>query len=285
MKTEGWRLLAHKFQRGLGQGLKAIAKTVLFALAILGFFLACAFLLLFAPLLVLWNVFKSRRFVKSLHPLVRQLGDSNSEKRSQAFEQLMAMGNEAIPLLLSVVNPMFAKNWDASSAQSLAIKGLAQLKAREAVDHLVEVLEDLDITPEIRAEAAWALGEIGGESAIPSLIEALTDEEPIKRNAAEALRKLGLGELVDAILRTLEWKDEEAIRKLKQFDAYRDAITELLLSLLDSRSPNLSSQAAWALGELGAIEAIPKLERKVKSPFTSQVVKEACREALKKLRF
>ncbi|MCS7185314.1 MAG: hypothetical protein RMK89_00005, partial [Armatimonadota bacterium] len=106
----------------------------------------------------------------------------------------------------------------------------------------------------------------------------------IKHYAAEALKKLGLSELVDALWRVLEEKDNEAIRKLKRFETHHDAITKVLLSTLNSRSLVLSLQAAWALSELKAVEAIPELERKAKSPFTPKIVKEACREAVKRLK-
>ncbi|MCS7263372.1 MAG: HEAT repeat domain-containing protein [Armatimonadetes bacterium] len=306
-----WKSFLSKFQRVFVQGLEATGELALSAFGFFMFLLAYPVFLVLSPLILSVDAFYSRRFVSSLHPLVRQLGDSEPEKRRLAFEQLMAMGKEAIPLFISVINPMGCRNWDAFSAQLLAIKGLAQLKAKEAFEHLIEILVDWDFnSPEIRAMAAWALGEIGDERAVPHLIEALDDEEtvapepndltffrsnsidifsdapkPIKHYAAEALKKLGLSELVNALWSVLEEKDDEAIRKLKQFESYRDAIVEVLLSALDNRSLNLSLQAIWALRELKAVEAIPQLERKARSMFTPKIVKEAYREALKDLKF
>ena len=60
---------------------------------------------------------------------------------------------------------------------------------RAAVD-LMEVLRSA-FDPELRASAAEALGRIGGETAVPLLIEVLSrDAPPVRQKAADALRSL-----------------------------------------------------------------------------------------------
>ena len=65
-----------------------------------------------------------------------------------------------------------------------------KMKARAAVDALLERLDDEDIS--MRAPAAWALGEIGHPSAVARLIEMLDARQPhVRRSGAEALRSIG----------------------------------------------------------------------------------------------
>lgn len=299
MKVTPHNSFGSKFKRAFAKGLRQTTEVLLILLGILAFILSCIVSPLFLPF-ILWDVFSRNLTLRTLPPLLLQLGNKDRQKQLYAFEQLMAMSNEAIPLLLKALEALPDK-----SSKMLAVKGLAQLRAKEAVPHLTELLEDSEQPSEIRAMAAWALGEIGDESSIPALIDALIDEDivvpdvhrvhsdpidffftakPVKHYAAEALKKFGLGDLVAAFLRVLEERDEKAIEKLKKFKSYRNAIVRTLCFALDF-PPTVSSQAAWALGELKAVEAIPQLERKAESLFTPKVVRESCREALEKLRF
>ena len=54
---------------------------------------------------------------------------------------------------------------------------------------IVKVLKDKD--RDVRWVAAWALGEIGDQAAVPALSKALKDKhETVRDAAAEALKKL-----------------------------------------------------------------------------------------------
>lgn len=73
-----------------------------------------------------------------------------------------------------------------------AVIVLAEVGTRVASRMLVDTLLNDDQHPEIRAGAAWALGELRDESALDALIESFASvEEGIRIEAARALAKLG----------------------------------------------------------------------------------------------
>lgn len=79
---------------------------------------------------------------------------------------------------------------------------LGEVATPEAVNLLTGVLADQEQSPEIRAGAAWSLGEAGSKEALPSLITSFAALEPvIKVEAARGLAKLArrhLGEVMQA---------------------------------------------------------------------------------------
>ena len=90
-----------------------------------------------------------------------------------------------------------------------------------AVPSLIEALGDEDW--DVRREAAWALGEIGDARAVPSLIEALRDEDwRVREAAVEALEGIGAPALPE-LERTWQGKSvvdaaREAIERIKRWE-------------------------------------------------------------------
>ncbi|MBI5327495.1 MAG: HEAT repeat domain-containing protein [Deltaproteobacteria bacterium] len=71
-----------------------------------------------------------------------------------------------------------------------AAKALGNIKAKEAVKHLMKYLKDSD--PDVRSDAASALGKIGDRGSVASLIHSLEDEDGIVRiSAIKALADIG----------------------------------------------------------------------------------------------
>ncbi len=71
-----------------------------------------------------------------------------------------------------------------------AIRSLGELRDRESVERLIEMLDDPDWG--IRSFAASALGEIGDQRAIEALVSRLDDSNSTVRLGAEkALKELG----------------------------------------------------------------------------------------------
>jgi HEAT repeat protein len=80
---------------------------------------------------------------------------------------------------------------------------LGEVRGAEATRLLMGVLQDTDQHAEIRAGAAWSIGEIGSKDALPMLVESFKALEPvIKVEAARALAKLAR-QHVDQVLNVL----------------------------------------------------------------------------------
>jgi len=84
-----------------------------------------------------------------------------------------------------------------ADVRSNAAYALGQIRSEDAVPALIQALQDSDA--EVRYNATWALGNIG-EGAVPALIQALQGpDEGVRWNAAEALGKIGTPEALEAV--------------------------------------------------------------------------------------
>jgi hypothetical protein len=93
---------------------------------------------------------------------------------------------ELIPPLLDAL-----KDHDAEVRQSAA-SALASI-GRQAVEPLLDVLKDKDQSKEMRANAAYVLGQMGhnGQEALPALTKALKDDDrDVRRRAAFAIQRI-----------------------------------------------------------------------------------------------
>lgn len=243
-----------------------------------------AFLVVGVPLVI--HAYQRRR----LPELLLRLGDPESGK--WALSQLLKKRRRALPILiraltappLLVMRTNYDPKWDRTLARRLAAQGLGRLKDSGAVEALTEVLDDRD--QELRAKAIWALAEIHDPRAVPALLPLLGDGKPAEGHpigvvAAEALRNLGQGNLVRTFFRTLEG-DGTALGKLRA--GLQPGIARGFARALGHPDTTTATHAAWALGELGAVEALPDLRSKV-GMFSSAPpeVREACARAVSRL--
>jgi HEAT repeat protein len=266
-----------------------------------GFLVAAATALALAAFAYYLSVLKGRR---DLPDWVNDLADAT--KIGSAWERVKASGQTAVPYLRRIVRSPYFLTFDAATefevrlAQQSAALLLGRLKAKEAVPELLSALRNLD--PDLRAAALWALGEIGETQIVPALIPLLSDgqwatvrwmDEPPERQkksqqicdwATEALTKLGEGELVRAFWGVLERGDKEALKFLRSHPR-RKAIVEALTRVLERAGTGVTRacNVAWALGEMGAIEALPKLRKVARAWFTPERFREACKRAIAKL--
>jgi hypothetical protein len=68
---------------------------------------------------------------------------------------------------------------------------LSEVPTPEATQLLIETLNNRDQHAEIRAGAAWSLGELGAQDALPNLVRSFAAlEMPVRVEAARALAKL-----------------------------------------------------------------------------------------------
>lgn len=255
--------------------------------------------------------------------LLQRLHDPDFFVRSNALEALGRLGNEATaPALIEAL-----QDPDVHVCTS-AIRALGELNSEAAISALVSMLQSPDLllrraaTYElgktrnlatipalikvlqhdqesgIRSTAAYALGEIGNETAISGLLEALRDEAVrVRESVVEALGKLGGKTALSALLDVLANEVEEAsvrgnaIYALSKFkgEAARESITpeEKLLRVtgltqaLTYKDASLRSSAAKALGELGNRAAIPALKNALQD--SNKFVRAHATESLAKL--
>jgi hypothetical protein len=129
----------------------------------------------------------------------------------------------------------------------------------DALPYLLEQLSDN--VPGVVASAAFALGEIKDESALPGLIHALSNDDPtVRKNVAEALAKIGrpaLGPLQMA-LQDNHWVVRHtaltAVQELTHFGL--ELIPEILphaIPLLKDESWLVRSQAAIVVGDVSKV--------------------------------
>ena len=184
--------------------------------------------------------------------------------------------------------------------ESLLPKISTLLKARD-IQKLIHILESPAEDILHRRHAVIALGEIGGEEAVPFLIRALNDEDHFLPYAAlTALGKIGLpafSHMLKFLKETeneklVEWSAKTAFRgaggnalnKLKEFLANapdsrsrrnaaivlgllkNKSAAEPLAEALDDEDAEVRSRSAYALGEITSPEAVESLIEKLRDP-------------------
>ena len=173
-----------------------------------------------------------------LHAL---LNDEDTVVRGSAVGALAKMGEASVPALLSILaDPIRSESTKGHAAWALgfigaeaapflesairsdsidvrcaavgAIANLAQQGDERAVQLLIATLSDVD--PNVRSEAASAIGKMAYLPALPNLITALGDlDGEVRRTAAVSLGKLGDRSAIPA-LEVLLTDDLEPVRVL-----------------------------------------------------------------------
>ena len=170
--------------------------------------------------------------------------------------------------------------WEGDEPRRDAATALGRLADPTAGPALTSVLKDKDTA--LVARAIEALARIGDARAIGPLVRRLGDSKAaddgrsIRDHVADALRQLGEGTLVDAVLAALDGN----FAALKAYDGeYRAEIIHALANSIRWRS---ATHPANALAEIHAVEALPRLRAKLtnygrRNP-TGQVVAEVIRK-------
>jgi HEAT repeat protein len=131
------------------------------------------------------------QYARAARQLVSALADKSERVQAHAEWALENIAERAIPAIMEGAK--------GSAARLRAFRLLGRLKAHQAVPILIDGLDDR--RPEIRAVAAWALGEIGDRRAISALQKTLDDKEPqVRREGVVALGKLGAEDILRAHL-------------------------------------------------------------------------------------
>ena len=130
---------------------------------------------------------------------------------------------------------------------------------------LVELLKGSD--PDLRMQAALALGEQGDSRAVAALIDALRDDDPnVRYHAIEALGKLNAVDAVDALIEIAESRDfflafpaMDALAKIGE-----QRIAPRIVPLLEDDL--LRTPAINLLGQLGDETAVAPLTKLLNTP-------------------
>ncbi len=154
-----------------------------------------------------------------------------------------------------------AKSW---SERANAAEKLGQIGHAGAVRPLISVLEDADEDSEVKSIAMRALEKIHDERAIEPLVEALGLPDPSTgQPLADTISKFG-----EAVLQPLVKVLSYSKRKEQRFWAAKilgglktNLASSSLLNALSDHSPKVRSEAASALGHLGAHHAVHQLSK------------------------
>lgn len=131
---------------------------------------------------------------------------------------------------------------------------LGNLKVRNAVVPLMQAIRDGD--EYVRREAVMALGEIRDSRAVMPLIEVLEGEDTIyvRCGAAEALGAIGDAKAVQPLISILKNEEEvfvlsEAVLALGKFGEPKAVLP--LIELFENEDSNLAEHIKWALVDIG----------------------------------
>ncbi len=197
-------------------------------------------------------------------PLLDALSDDSWRVRRVAVRGVsQRAAPEAIATLLNAV----VENHHNPSLLNSALQVLAASKV-DTVSSLLELLEGPN--PDLRMQAALALGEQGDERAVDGLMKALNDEDTnVRYHVIEALGKLKSEKVVDALADLAEATDfflsYAALEALTKIGSPR--VVPRLVPLLND--PLLSEPTINLLGQVGDESVIPPLAAHLNSPNDS----------------
>ncbi len=148
-----------------------------------------------------------------------------------------------------------------------AAYALGRMESADATPVLTEVLEG-DAVASVREQAAWALGMIEDDTAVLALSAALADEDAaVREQAAWALGMIESDAGVEALARVLQTDESGGVREqaawaLGMIES-ADGVAALSGALTDA-GEDVREEAAWALGMIespAAVEALSALLR------------------------
>ncbi len=159
-----------------------------------------------------------------------------------------------------------------STGQRNAIRVEADLKNMLVIPDLIQIVNDQKAMPSVREEAAWALGELEAQEAIPTLLFLLinTKGRGLRRTAAISLGKLGAFSAVSALVDTLiyHYRDmhlreviSKVLAQIGQHEDHQSATIQKLKSVLFGIEPNfIKEDIADTLNLIGTPEAFAVIE-------------------------
>ena len=167
----------------------------------------------------------------------------------------------------------------------ITVLPFSSARTDEEKDRVLELIERLkDEDEDVRRNAAEALVKIG-EPAVEPLIKVLKDKNAkVRGDAAYALGRIGDKRAVDALIEVLRNEDDDALVRLSAAEALiriGEPAVEPLIEALKDEDEDARSFAADALGEIGDRRAVDALVKILKDG--SAEVRESAACALGKI--
>lgn len=219
--------------------------------------------------------------LKAVDAIINLCKDEDESVQKEAIASLGKIrATKAIPLLINILIHS-AKDRDIvcdsdnnyDKYRKLAIWSLIEIGTPSTIP-LLQLLKDKN--PQVRQYAAYGLGEVQDIRAIPSLIEALSEEDELpRRDISAALVKMGIS-AVPALLPCLNTNDMDLqgclIWILGEIGD-KKATQPLIKILMDDKDGTSAREASslkktvWALGKIGDIKALPTLISWLKNDY------------------
>jgi len=164
-----------------------------------------------------------------------------------------------------------------SRSVAKALRSIDDSSQDLVLDDVMDRLYDPD--PDVREEAARALGRIGSHEAVDALVDQLQDSEStIRTQAARALGKIGSREALPYLLEGINDPSEDVQNACTLALGYmgdEESVKRLLSIIRNMGSDRLAASGADAAGKLGAIEAVweivPRLHSSLNPVLTGQL--------------
>jgi HEAT repeat protein len=190
---------------------------------------------------------------------------SNVIKRSRDFSErinaAIVLGKLKDPIVVTTLLRML--NSPSPREREEACIALGEIGDKQAVEYLIKVVESDSELPNVKREAAKALGRFKDETrAIEPLLKSLNDSDAAVREAAEEAIK-GFGEsAAEFLIPKLSVTEDSSLRKkiidlLGRFKA--NQAVEALIAALKDEEAHLRIAAVHALGEIGDSRALEPL--------------------------
>jgi HEAT repeat protein/outer membrane protein assembly factor BamB len=186
---------------------------------------------------------------ESVGPLIQMLGDQHMDIRLAATDALAAAGPEVVPAAVQALQ----------SEKSLVRQGAATLLGRRGDEKTIAPLMEAlgDSVPEVRTNAAQALGRIG-TAVTASIRKVIEDEQGVRRE--EGIEVAGLlgekgKELVPALLPLLQSPDASLrLRVMRALGAIGPASVEAMPAMFQT------AREADPVTQAGLVAAMSKID-------------------------
>lgn len=208
--------------------------------------------------------------------LIGQLGSAMFADREDASARLIGLGKSAVEGLRRAAE---SKDTEVANRARVCLREIERRPhllgaAARVLGHQkgVEAVRPLLGSKDggVRGAAAWALGELGDQGAVPWLIDLLGDPaEEVRESGCSALYKLAGPESLPALLRAAKAERPEArrlaVRLLRKFSDHAGAVVPTLLEALRDEHATVRAAAASSLHVFGADDrVVPALRAALK---------------------